>query len=133
MFNLSLNIRLRKAGSPTILALVCCVWACSPKVRSFTASPAIMITKDDSVKFNWKVTGQPTLLFYLEDAGDDLNPRAQLLSYKLVARKGEKQDFRIQTLTLLPDTSTYVIKLKTVRSGNTLFALDTLDIQRWGI
>jgi hypothetical protein len=91
-----------------------------------------MITKDDSVKFNWKVTGEPTLLFYQEDAGDDLNPGAQLLSYKLVARKGQKEDFLMQILTLLPDTSSHVIKLKTIRNGNALFALDTLQTQKWG-
>jgi hypothetical protein len=37
-------------------------------VISFTAYPATMITKDDSVRFNWKISGKPTLLFYLDSS-----------------------------------------------------------------
>src|SRR5882762_5440732 len=84
------------------LVLLYCTWSsCGPKVLSFTATPATMITKDDSVKFNWRVSGKPTLLFYPDDADDPLNPGTRLLSYKLVAQKGKKEAFLEQTLTLL--------------------------------
>jgi hypothetical protein len=121
------------AGKTMYMVLLCGLWcACSPRVTSFTVYPAAMITKDDSVKFNWKVSGKPTLLFYQEDNDDQTNAGTRLLSFKLVAQKGRREAFLLQTLTLLPDTSTHEIRMKSIRNGNELFAIDTLDRQKWG-
>jgi hypothetical protein len=107
--------------------------ACGPKIFYFQARPCTTITKEDSVKFTWKVRGTPTLLQYQEDAGDPENPAKYYQYYKLVTKKGKKEvAYPVLGLTILPDTSTDYILINTIRRGDIAFASATRDTLVWG-
>jgi hypothetical protein len=115
------------------LASLCMISSCGPKVFYLIARPCTTITKDDSVRFSWKVRGTPTLLSYQEDAGDPENPGKRYEYYKLVAKKGKKDSaFPVLGLTILPDTSVDYILINTVRTGDSAVAKATRDTLVWG-
>jgi hypothetical protein len=115
-----------------LICTLCISIGCGPKVISFSVRPSLTITNRDSVKFNWKIRGTPTLLFYAEDAGDDENPGKQFLTYKLVAHKGNNYPFSTIALTLVMDTSVDYIRINTIRHGDSAVAIGIKDTLLWG-
>jgi hypothetical protein len=116
-----------------LLVLLCCMGSsCAPKIQSFTAYPAMMITRADSVRFDWKISGAPVLLFYPEEADDEENPGKLYLNYKLVTHRNNKDAFATIMLTLLPDTAIDYIAIDTRRNGDSIFAIAVKDTAVWG-
>ena len=126
--------RLRVTTRQSGLFLLLCWFgsSCAPKVRSFTAHPAMMITRHDSIRFDWQVSGAPVMLFYSEDADDEENPGKLYLNYKLVAHKSNKDAFATIMLTLLPDTVIDYVAIDTRRSGDSAVAEAAKDTAVWG-
>jgi len=113
---------------PFFIFLYCICNSCAPKITSFSARPYTTIAKADSVQFNWKLKGKPTLLFYMDPASDDENPAKYYLSYKLVAQKGKKEvSFPTLSLTVLPDTSIDYIIIHTIHRGDSAIAIAVRD------
>jgi hypothetical protein len=112
-----------------LIALMAILSGCGPAIRSFTAVP-VTITSKDSVQFNWDIRGTPTLLFHEEPQTDSLFPH--LLYYKLVVRKRGKELARPLELILLPKQSSNLIPIETTLQGDTLVARDTKNPERWG-
>ena len=120
-----------QAGIFLLLYVLC--HSCAPKVFSFQASPCTTITREDSLRFTWRVRGTPTLLFYTEDADDDENPGKQYFFYKLVAqKKGKEAVFPTLGITLLRDTAIDNIYINTTRSGDSAVAIGNKDSAAWG-
>ena len=118
---------------PFFIFLYCICNSCAPKITSFSARPYTTIAKADSVQFNWKLKGKPTLLFYMDPASDDENPAKYYLSYKLVAQKGKKEvSFPTLSLTVLPDTSIDYIIIHTIHRGDSAIAIAVRDTLEWG-
>ena len=107
--------------------------ACGPKVTSFRASPCTTITREDSIRFIWRVRGETQIVFHVEDAGDDENPQKRYLMYKLVARKGGKEAASPNLgITLVPDTVVDYVIIDTKRVRDSAIAVDTKDTLVWG-
>jgi hypothetical protein len=104
------------------------VLSCTPRIYSFTALPAT-ITKDDSVKINWKVRGKPSLLFHEKNNVD--NEGTKFLEYTLVVRKKGIDSSRMIQVIVLPGVSSDMIVFATTRNRDTLIADGIKNEQRW--
>jgi hypothetical protein len=93
----------------------------------------LTITADDSVKMNWSVRGQPTLLTHTDTAVNDPdNPQYETREYTLVVQKKGKEVKKTALVNVLPVLSADDIVFTTVRKGDTLVAAGEKNSQRWG-
>jgi len=103
--------------------------SCGPAIKSFTADP-VTVTSKDSVQLHWKVRGTPTLLYFEDPVTDSLLPH--YLHFNLVVNKGGKELARPLTVIVLPKKSGNIILFNTVLHGDTLIAKGTKNPERWG-
>lgn len=121
--------RVHSFGMAAMSSLAFVLAACGPSIKSFTAD-AITVTSKDSVRFNWDITGTPTLLFHEEPVTDSLEPH--YLEFKLVVKKGKDEVSRPIEIIVLPKQSSNLIVFSTTLSGDTLVAADEKNPERWG-
>lgn len=124
-----INFRFRFATILVLYLLIAGILeSCGPKIFSFNIQP-LTIAQDDSVKINWSVRGKPTLLFNVEEAGDE---RSELRIFNLVVQRSGKEKDSVVFVNVLPQESQDNIVFDAERNGDTLIAKGEKNINRWG-
>ena len=106
-------------------------YSCAPKVTSFTALPPT-ITKGDSVTLNWKIKGNPTLLFDQRKITHPGNDSLEVLEFTLSIEKNKKEKHIKRQVSVLPAESMDKVILATSDlKGDTLIATGIKDTLLW--
>ena len=120
----------------TVSLIVICN-SCEPVINSFSVSPRTIIA-DDSLKINYKIKGNPTLIVHerlipedSENAGASGLP-LKYLEFTLVVQKGKKETRRFVQVVVLPKETTNEIVFPTYLHGDTLIAAGEKNAERWG-
>jgi len=87
------------------------------------------MTADDTLKVNWDVKGNPTLLVHETELPDSAG---KVLEMKLVVEKGGKEVNRVVQVEVVPKNSTTSITFGTELRGDTLIAEDDKNPGVWG-
>ncbi len=111
-------------------ASILIISSCSPKIQ-FNASPPI-ITKGDSVFLNWKIKGEPTLMFDQRKIAHAPDDSLELLEFTLSVEKRGKTKYIKRQITVLPAQSVDRVALFTTDiKGDTLIAEGVKDSAAW--
>ena len=124
-----INLRKKYYLILIILFFLSCSFSCGPSITSFKVEPQT-ISSDDSIKVNWEVNGEPTLLVHQKQIpGDSLS---KYLELTLVVQKGSKEVKQFVQVTVLPNEGTNEIIFSTTLKGDTLIAAGEKNSERWG-
>ena len=124
-----INLRKKYYLILIILFFLSCSFSCGPSITSFKVEPQT-ISSDDSIKINWEVNGEPTLLVHQKQIpGDSLS---KYLELTLVVQKGSKEVKQFVQVTVLPNEGTNEIIFSTTLIGDTLIAAGEKNLERWG-
>lgn len=110
------------------------LYSCTPKINSFTVNKRT-ISANDTLQFNWDVTGHPTLLYHqrnITGPGTPDSAAVRYLEFTLVAQKNGKEAKKMIQVVTQPVNSTDSVVCATGLHGDTLIASCTKDSIRWG-
>lgn len=128
MKNLYLYRKLYSVWLFAIIVTIAC-YSCGPKIYFFKVEPET-VTSTDSLKINWDVSGEPTLLIHEKYASDDST--IKLMELTLVVQKGDKEIKQFVQVNIVQNVGTNEIIFPTILSGDTLIAAGENNIEKWG-
>jgi hypothetical protein len=109
--------------------------SCGPKINSFAVSPLTMTTLD-TLRVNWDVRGTPTLLIHFDNLAEgnipqDSDSTIGMLELDLVAKSGDKEQFRRTYIEIVPALIKNTIVFTTEIKGDSLVAAGIKNPLRW--
>ncbi len=105
-------------------------YSCAPKIQFIVVPPTI--SKGDSVFMNWKIKGQPTLMFDQRKIAHPPNDSLEILEFTLSVEKNGKVKYIKRQVSVLPAESSDKVTFSiTGLQGDTLIADGTKDTLLW--